>query len=65
MPKALQECMNNSWHFNIEIGHLFPCQGTVKEELQNALALSNKSSGCFDCTQKASRKRCVVFLGER
>lgn len=54
MPKALQAAMNNSWEFNIEIGHLFPCQSTVKGELQNALAPNNESSRCFEMTLRAS-----------
>lgn len=57
MPKALQAAMNNSRWFNIEIGHLFPCQSTVKGELQNALAPNNESSRCLELTLRASSIR--------
>lgn len=62
LPKALQAAMNNSREFNIEIGHLFPCQSTVNGELQNALAPNNESSRCFEMTLRASSVRCVFFL---
>lgn len=59
--KALQASMNNSSEFNIEIGHLFPCQSKAKADLQNALAANNESSRCFEMTPRASAIMCVLF----